>query len=103
MIHLANVEKFYQTGPSRTWVLRQIDLTIGEGEFVTGMGPSGAGKSTLLGILGMLDAGWTRSYEPLRRPADQLTPTQRSGLNQQHIGFVFQQYHLIGDLTVYEN
>src|SRR5437899_10598935 len=103
MIHLANVEKFYQTGPSRTWVLRQIDLAIGEGEFVTVMGPSGAGKSTLLGILGMLDAGWTGSYEFLGHPVYHLKPKQRSELNRHHIGFVFQQYHLIDDLTVYEN
>ncbi|PYP43223.1 MAG: phosphonate ABC transporter ATP-binding protein [Gemmatimonadetes bacterium] len=103
MIRLANVEKFYQTGPSRTWVLRQIDLAIGEGEFVTVMGPSGAGKSTLLGILGMLDAGWTGSYEFLGHPVHQLKPRQRSELNRHHIGFVFQQYHLIDDLTVYEN
>src|SRR6266478_8643002 len=103
MIHLANVEKFYQTGPTRTWVLRQIDLTIGEGEFVTVMGPSGAGKSTLLGIVGMLDAGWTGAYEFLGQPVHQLKPRQRSELNRSHIGFVFQQYHLIDDLTVYEN
>jgi ABC-type lipoprotein export system ATPase subunit len=103
MIQLTNVEKFYQAGPSRTWVLRQIDLTIAEGEFVTIMGPSGAGKSTLLGILGMLDAGWTGSFEFVGHPVHQLKPKQRAELNRQFIGFVFQQYHLIDDLTVYEN
>ena len=103
MIHLANIEKFYQTGPTRTWVLRQINLSIGEGEFVTIMGPSGAGKSTLLGILGMLDAGWTGGYDFLGHPVHHLKPKQRSELNRQYIGFVFQQYHLIDDLTVYEN
>jgi ABC-type lipoprotein export system ATPase subunit len=103
MIQLTNVEKFYQAGPSRTWVLRQIDLTIEEGEFVTIMGPSGAGKSTLLGILGMLDAGWTGSFEFVGHPVHQLKPKQRAELNRQFIGFVFQQYHLIDDLTVYEN
>src|SRR5678815_1283658 len=103
MIQLQNVEKFYQTGPSRTWVLRQIDLTIEEGEFVTIMGPSGAGKSTLLGIMGMLDAGWTGFYDFTGHPVHQLKPKQRAELNRQYIGFVFQQYHLIDDLTVYEN
>lgn len=103
MIQLTNVEKFYQTGPSRTWVLRQIDLKIEPGEFVTIMGPSGAGKSTLLGIIGMLDAGWTGSFDFIGHPVHQLKPKQRAELNRQFIGFVFQQYHLIDDLTVYEN
>jgi putative ABC transport system ATP-binding protein len=103
MIHLTNVEKFFQNGPTRTWVLRQITLEIGEGEFVTIMGPSGAGKSTLLGILGMLDAGWSGSYEFQGYPVHQLKAKQRAELNRQSIGFVFQQYHLIDDLTVYEN
>jgi putative ABC transport system ATP-binding protein len=103
MIQLLNVEKFFQTGPTRTWVLRQITLAIAEGEFVTIMGPSGAGKSTLLGILGMLDAGWSGSFEFLGYPVHQLKAKQRAELNRQSIGFVFQQYHLIDDLTVYEN
>ena len=103
MIQLANVEKFFQTGPTRTWVLRQITLSIAEGEFVTIMGPSGAGKSTLLGILGMLDAGWSGSFEFQGYPVHQLKAKQRAELNRQSIGFVFQQYHLIDDLTVYEN
>ncbi|HEV8600595.1 MAG TPA: ABC transporter ATP-binding protein [Gemmatimonadales bacterium] len=103
MIELQNVEKFFQTGPTRTWVLRQITLSIAEGEFVTIMGPSGAGKSTLLGILGMLDAGWSGSYAFQGYPVHQLKAKQRAELNRQSIGFVFQQYHLIDDLTVYEN
>ena len=103
MLQLHNVEKFYQTGPTRTWVLRQITLGIEEGEFVTIMGPSGAGKSTLLGILGMLDAGWSGSYEFQGFAVHQIKPKQRAELNRQFIGFVFQQYHLIDDLTVYEN
>jgi putative ABC transport system ATP-binding protein len=103
MIALHNVEKFYQTGPTRTWVLRQISLDIAEGEFVTIMGPSGAGKSTLLGILGMLDTGWSGSYEFLGQQVHQLKPKERAELNRRNIGFVFQQYHLIDDLTVYEN
>ena len=103
MIELHNVEKFYQTGPTRTWVLRQINLRIEQGEFVTIMGPSGAGKSTLLGILGMLDTGWSGSYQFLGQPVHDLKPKQRAELNRTNIGFVFQQYHLIDDLTVYEN
>ena len=91
MIQLQNVEIFFQTGPTRTWVLRQITLGIGEGEFVTVMGPSGAGKSTLLGIVGMLDAGWTGAYDFLDHPVHQLKPKQRAELNRQSIGFVFQQ------------
>jgi len=103
MLQLTNVEKFFQTGPTRTWVLRQITLGIAEGEFVTIMGPSGAGKSTLLGILGMLDAGWSGGFEFLGFPVHQIKQKQRAELNRQYIGFVFQQYHLIDDLTVYEN
>jgi ABC-type lipoprotein export system ATPase subunit len=103
MIRLASIEKFYQTGPTRTWVLRQIDLAIGEGEFVTIMGPSGAGKSTLLGILGMRDATWSGEYEFLGQAVHAIKPKQRAELNRQYVGFVFQQYHLIDDLTVYEN
>src|SRR3990172_272696 len=103
MIELRHVEKFYQTGPTRTWVLRQINLRIREGEFVTIMGPSGAGKSTLLGILGMLDTGWSGSYEFLGQSVHELKAKQRAELNRGYIGFVFQQYHLIDDLTVYEN
>jgi ABC-type lipoprotein export system ATPase subunit len=103
MIELHNIEKFYQTGPTRTWVLRQISLGIEQGEFVTIMGPSGAGKSTLLGILGMLDTGWSGSYQFLGQPVQDLKPKQRAELNRTNIGFVFQQYHLIDDLTVYEN
>jgi ABC-type lipoprotein export system ATPase subunit len=103
MIRLANIEKFYQTGPTRTWVLRQIDLTIGEGEFVTIMGPSGAGKSTLLAILGMLDGDWRGEFWLQGEPVHAMKPRARIELNKRYIGFVFQQYHLIDDLNVYEN
>jgi len=103
MIRLQNVEKFFQTGPTRTWVLRQVNLDIRPGEFLTVMGPSGAGKSTLLGILGMLDAAWSGEYWLLEHPVHAVKPRQRAELNKQFIGFVFQQYHLIDSLTVYEN
>jgi putative ABC transport system ATP-binding protein len=103
MIELKNVERAYQTGPGKTYVLRQIGLQIRQGEFVTIMGPSGAGKSTLLSILGMLDSEWTGEYCLLSRPVHAMPSKKRVELNKQHIGFVFQKYHLIDDLTVQEN
>ena len=103
MIRLANLDRAYQAGPTTTYVLRRIDLTIQEGEFVTIMGPSGAGKSTLLGILGMLDHAWTGEFHFLGEPVDALPPRKRVELNKRYIGFVFQKYHLLDDLTVYEN
>jgi ABC-type lipoprotein export system ATPase subunit len=103
MIELRNVERSYQTGPTRTYVLRRIDLSIRDGEFVTIMGPSGAGKSTLLAILGMLDHAWTGELDFLGEAVHALAPRKRVDLNKRHIGFVFQKYHLIDDLTVYEN
>jgi ABC-type lipoprotein export system ATPase subunit len=103
MIQLCNVERFYQNGPSRTWVLRRITLDIREGEFVTVMGPSGAGKSTLLAILGMLDGGWSGEFRFFDHEVHAMKPKDRVALNKRYIGFVFQQYHLLDDLTVYEN
>ncbi|HEX3236408.1 MAG TPA: ABC transporter ATP-binding protein [Gemmatimonadales bacterium] len=103
MIRLSNVDRFFQAGPTRTYVLRRIDLEIREGEFVTIMGPSGAGKSTLLSMLGMLDSAWTGEYHFLGEAVHQLPPKKRIELNKRYIGFVFQKYHLIDDLTVYEN
>ena len=103
MIRLRNVEKCYQNGHVTTWVLRRINLEIEEGEFVTIMGPSGAGKSTLLSILGMLDAAWSGEYHFLDQPVHAIKPKQRAELNKQNIGFVFQSYHLLDNLTVYEN
>ncbi len=103
MIHLANVEKWYPVGNMRSYVLRHINLDIREGEFVTIMGPSGAGKSTLLSILGMLDSAWTGEFTFLEQPVHKLNPKQRVELNKKYIGFVFQSYHLLDNLTVYEN
>ena|SRR2546423_34857 len=103
MIQLSNVEKFYQTGPSKTFVLRRITLDIKEGEFVTIMGPSGSGKSTLLSIMGMLDGAWTGEFRFLEQPVHKLNPRQRADLNKRYIGFVFQSYHLLDNLTVAEN
>ena len=103
MIQLRGVERFFDTGGGRTWVLRQIDLDVQAGEFITIMGPSGAGKSTLLAILGMLDAAWTGEYRFLGQPVHDLGRKARAELNKQHVGFVFQSYHLLDDLTVSEN
>lgn len=86
-----------------TYVLRQINLDILPGDFVTIMGPSGAGKSTLLSIIGMLDAAWEGEYYFLEQPVHLLPPKKRAELNKANIGFVFQQYHLLDDLTVEEN
>ncbi len=103
MITLRSIEKYYQTGQIKTWVLRRISMEIREGEFVTIMGPSGAGKTTLLSILGMLDSAWAGEYYLLDCAVHKLPPKQRSELNKRYIGFVFQSYHLLDNLTVYEN
>ena len=103
MIRLTNVEKSYATKAGETFVLRRIGLDIAAGEFVTIMGPSGAGKSTLLSILGMLDHEWRGEYRLLDQDVHALKPRQRIELNKKHIGFVFQQYHLLDNLTVAEN
>jgi len=103
MIKLRNIEKFYQTGAGMTFVLRRITLDIKEGEFVTIMGPCAAGKTTLLNILGMLDGDWSGEYYLLEHPIHELKPKERLALNKQYIGFVFQNFNLLNDLTVYEN
>jgi putative ABC transport system ATP-binding protein len=103
MIEVRNLEKFYETGVGKTFVLRRISLDIKQGDFLTIMGPSGAGKSTLLAILGMLDSNWIGEYYFLGEPVHKLKPKDRVELNKRYIGFVFQQYHLLDSLTVYEN
>lgn len=103
MIHLQNIEKYYNKGLQKTWVLKDITLQVEAGEFVTIMGPSGAGKSTLLNIIGMLDDFSDGSYLFLDEPVHQLKERRRQELHKQYMGFVFQAYHLIDDLTVYEN
>jgi putative ABC transport system ATP-binding protein len=103
LVSLRNVEKSYPSGVGRTFVLRRINLDIQEGEFVSIMGPSGAGKSTLLHLLGMHDTAWTGEYYFMGQPVHRLTPKQRGELHKGHIGFVFQSYHLLDNLTVYEN
>ena len=103
LIRLHNIEKAYQHGASKTFVLRRISLSIADGEFVSIMGPSGAGKSTLLHLLGMHDSAWTGEYYFKEHPVHALKPKARAALHKAHIGFVFQSYHLLDHLTVYEN
>jgi ABC-type lipoprotein export system ATPase subunit len=103
MIELTNIEKSYEARAVKTFVLRRVTLSIKEGDFLTIMGPSGAGKSTLLSILGMFDTAWSGEYHFLGEAVHRLKPRDRMELNKRHIGFVFQQYHLLDNLTVYEN
>jgi putative ABC transport system ATP-binding protein len=103
MISLRNIEKSFAQGPTRSYVLRRIDLDIKPGEFVSIMGPSGAGKSTLLHIMGMHDHAWSGEYQLLGQPIHHLAAKDRAAIQKRTIGFVFQAYHLLDDLTVYEN
>jgi ABC-type lipoprotein export system ATPase subunit len=103
MIELQNIYKWYTSGGTRTFVLKDINLTIGAGEFVSIMGPSGSGKSTLLHIIGMLDEPSEGKYSFGGQSVYDMKEKQRSELYKKNIGFVFQAYHLIDELTVYEN
>lgn len=103
MIRLNNVEKSYPYKGGQAFVLRQIDLEIREGEFVTIMGPSGSGKSSLLAILGVLDTAFSGEYFFDEQPVHKMNVKQCNALHKANIGFVFQHFHLIDDLTVYEN
>ena len=103
MISLRQLDKSVSQGNGRLFILRQISLDIAAGDFLTIMGPSGAGKSTLLAVLGMLDGEWTGEYRLLDHAVHTLKHKDRIALGKQYVGFVFQQYHLIEDLTVAEN
>lgn len=103
MIKLKNIFKWYSSGFVKTFVLRDVSLDINEGEFVSIMGPSGSGKSTVLNIIGMLDEPSEGEYYFMDQPVHKMREKQRSELHKNHIGFVFQSYHLIDELTVYEN
>jgi putative ABC transport system ATP-binding protein len=103
MITLRNVEKYFQHGPTRTYVLRRINVDIKDGEFVSIMGPSGAGKSTMLHLLGMHDSDWTGEYYLLDHPIHKMNKKDRNEIYKKYFGFVFQSYHLLDSLTVYEN
>jgi len=103
IISLRGIEKFFQQGLQRNYVLRRVALDFKPGEFVSIMGPSGAGKSTLLHILGMHDASWTGEYWLHGQPIHALGKRERAELQKKHVGFVFQSYHLLDHMTVYEN
>ncbi len=103
VISLKNIEKYFEHGPVKTFVLRRVTLDIREGDFVSIIGPSGAGKSTLLHLLGMHDSDWTGEYWLLGQPVHKMNKRDRMELYKQYFGFVFQSYHLLDSLTVYEN
>ncbi|MBD1384972.1 ABC transporter ATP-binding protein [Mucilaginibacter rigui] len=103
MLSLQHISKYYQVGGNKNFVINDISLDIDEGEFVSIMGPSGSGKSTLLNIIGMLDEPTDGFHYFVDQAVHQLKEKQRSALYKQYIGFVFQAYHLIDELTVYEN
>lgn len=103
MIDLKHIYKWVNQGANKVFLLQDINLHIAPGEFISIMGPSGSGKSTLLNVLGMLDAADDGDYHFMGQPVGQLKEKQRSQLYKEHIGFVFQAYHLIDELTVYEN
>jgi putative ABC transport system ATP-binding protein len=103
MIKLIDIDKFVDSRFQRTFILKGIDLEIEQGEFVTIMGPSGAGKSSLLNIIGMLDEPSQGEYYLLSEPVHKLREKKKSELHRHYLGFIFQAYHLIDELTVYEN
>jgi putative ABC transport system ATP-binding protein len=103
MIHLQGISKAFVTDELETHALAAVDLDIGRGEFVAIAGPSGCGKSTLLAILGLLDSPSSGSYVLNGRSVDGLKPAERARIRNREIGFIFQAFNLIGDLTVYEN
>ena len=103
MIQLKNIERYYKSGFQKSWVLKGVNLEVKQGEFITIMGDSGAGKSTLLQIIGMLDAANKGEYNFFDEEVHKFNERKRTDLYKHYIGFVFQAYHLIDDLTVYEN
>jgi putative ABC transport system ATP-binding protein len=103
MISLRNIEKYFEHGPTKTFVLRRVNLDVKDGEFISIMGPSGAGKSTMLHVLGMHDSAWAGEYYLMDNPVHKMNKKDRFELYKRHFGFVFQSYHLLDSLTVYEN
>ena len=103
MINLRNVNRVYPLKGGPFYALRDITLEVKEGDFMSIMGPSGSGKSTLLHLLGLHDSAWTGEYFLAGEPVHTLDKKKRFDLQKKHIGFVFQSYHLLDDLTVYEN
>lgn len=103
MIKLKAVDKYVDTRFQRTFILKGVDLEVNQGEFLTIMGPSGAGKSTLMNIIGMLDEPSDGEYYFFDEPVHKMKEKQKSEMHKNYIGFIFQAYHLIDELTVYEN
>lgn len=103
MIKLNNVDKFVDSRFQRTFILKGIDLHVEQGEFVTIMGPSGAGKSSIMNIIGMLDEPSQGEYYFFDEPVHKMRERKKSEMHKHYIGFIFQAYHLIDELTVYEN
>ncbi len=103
MIQLKNIYRWYNQGNAKNFVLRDVSLTINEGEFISIMGPSGSGKSTLLNIIGMLDQMDEGEYHFSNEAVHTLSEKQRNFLAKRDMAYVFQAYHLIDELTVYEN
>jgi len=103
MIKLENIFKWYNVGGTRSFILKDINLDIEEGDFVSIMGPSGSGKSTLLNVIGLLDEPNEGKYYFMDEDVLAMKPKKRTALFQSHMGYVFQSYHLIDELTVYEN
>src|SRR5678810_1221700 len=103
MLELKGIYKWVNTGVNRTFILRDVDLSVKAGEFISIMGPSGSGKSTLLNVIGMMDDFNEEEYNFMHESVHKLKEKQRSAMYKQYIGFVFQAYHLIDELTVYEN
>ena len=103
MIRLHNVEKSYPLQGGRTWILRNVNLDVADGEFVSIMGPSGSGKTSLLNVLGLMDGDWQGEYRLGDEAVHTLALKARQALQREQVGFIFQHYHLIDDLTVHEN
>jgi len=103
LLQLKNIYKWVTQGGRRIFLLNDLNLTVEEGEFISIMGPSGSGKSTLLNVIGMLDGFQEGEYDFLEESVHSMKEKNRSKLYKEYIGFVFQQYHLIDELTVYEN
>ncbi len=103
LLELSEIFKWVTTGGNRTYLLKGINIEVQEGEFISLMGPSGSGKSTLLNVIGMLDHFDEGVYHFLDEPVQNLKEKHRIELYKKYIGFVFQSYHLMDDLTVYEN